>query len=98
MLALLASAVADDAHYVIQQLRAVIEQQEQALQSQQRILEILKPFVANSSNAVAGPSGSASQPKVHNVNERFMENGPERLFYIENLFSAADIRVLLDGE
>lgn len=90
-------AAADDTHYVIQQLKAVIEQQEKALESQQRILDVLKPLTAPQASNTASSSRSA-QPIVHTIDERHMEHGPERLYYIEELFSAADIEVLLNGE
>ncbi len=90
----LAMVTADDSHYIIQQLRAVIEQQRQALASQERILSVLQPFMHNSSTSQA----AAPSPIVHTIDQRHMTDGPERLFYIENMFSQAEIDGLLSGK
>ena len=92
---------------IVHKLEAVIRQQQELLESQQRILTQLDAGVVPAAEVAssqpqiiaAQPMKSwHSEPEAIPIDSRFRKGGPERLYYLRNFMNTTEVNTLLAGK
>ncbi len=90
----------------IEDFKQGIKKQHQVLAVQHRLLDQLQPLLKKKNDTQrpattrphrAPAESSAREPRVHMIDDSHTVGGPNRLFYIEDLLSPAEIQLMMKG-